>query len=202
MAMLSALFLSWCHISSFRFVHDDIGLDGGRLFGDRLWVSVVLKEMGEQASPTLFLLPTGTIVISSSLPVLYFNVLLTVTVYALAAYQGVAMLTTSFCRLICILFLHKPWAQSPHSPPPCPSPPSHTVDSGSGLSNPVNSCELQSQLEAFREYQETADPRQDREPDYDLRSAEVGPHLHHSVSTPSMVSVGEEQVPGSGECSG
>ena len=46
------LFLSLCCISSFRFVHDDVGLEGGRLFGDRLWVSVVLKEMGKPSSPT------------------------------------------------------------------------------------------------------------------------------------------------------
>ena len=92
--------------SSFRFMRNDVGLDGGRLFGDRLWISVVLKEM---------------------------------------------------------------------------------VDSGTGLSNPVNSGELQARLEA---YQEIAEPQTEREPDHDLRTAETAaPHLHRSVSTPSMVSV-------------
>ena len=76
------------------------------------------------------------------------------------------------------------------------------MDSSSVLSNPVNSSKLQAQLEAVQEYQEMTDPQQDREPNCDLHIAEMGPHLHRSVSTPSMVSVGEEQVPGSGECSG
>ena len=64
----------------------------------------------------------------------------------------------------------------------------------------MNSCELNAQLEAYQEFQEATAPPQDREPDYDLRSAEAGPQLGRSVSTPSMVSVGEEQVPGSGKC--
>ena len=38
--------LPFFHGSSFRFARD-AGLDGGHFFGDRLWVSVVLKEMGE-----------------------------------------------------------------------------------------------------------------------------------------------------------
>ena len=35
-------------------MRNDVGLDGGRLFGDRLWVSVVLKEMGKPSSLTAF----------------------------------------------------------------------------------------------------------------------------------------------------
>ena len=89
------------------------------------------------------------------------------------------------------------------SPLPFPHLPFLAVDSGSGLSNPVNSGELQARLEAFQEYQETAEPQTEREPYCDLRTAETAaPHLHRSVSTPSMVSVGEEQVPESGEWGG